>query len=216
MIGLAIVEDDKHIRTSLMDYFSNQEDIHMIHSEDSVEKFLNWISITDQKPDVILLDVSLPGMTGIDGIQKIREIDESVSIIMLTIHDDSDRVFRSFTEGADGYLLKSTPLAKIKEGLLDIQQNGAPMSPSIAKKVIRHFAQKKPEKKSQKAKLNTLTPREKEVVNGLVEGFSYKEVASNLELAVETIRHHVKNIYSKLHVNSKSQVVAKSLRGEIE
>lgn len=194
-------------------YFEKQQGITLLEVSDSIEAFLPWLSNAEVLPDVLLLDVSLPGMTGIQGISKIKQLSEELSIIMLTIHDDSERVFNAFKEGANGYLLKSTPLAKIKEGILDIQENGAPMSPSIAKKVIAHFNQKTGRKKTDD--LNALTPREQDVVDGLVEGLGYKEIASKLEISIETVRHHIKNIYNKLHVNSKSQVVAKSLRGEI-
>lgn len=212
-IKLAVVEDDRHIRESLSYYFSNQENISLIYDADSVEEILKWLPSAKEKPDVLLLDVSLPGLTGIQGISKILEFLPEVSIIMLTIHDDSERVFSAFKEGANGYLLKSTPLVKIKEGILDIQENGAPMSPSIAKKVIAHFNQNTNKKKEKE--LNALTAREEDVVDELVEGLSYKEIANKLQLSIETIRHHIKSIYTKLHVHSKSQVVAKSLRGEI-
>lgn len=215
MIKLALVEDDWHIRDSLTMFFSEQKDIQLLQASDSVESFLEWLTVSDTIPDVLLLDVSLPGVSGIDGIQKIRNVSQGISIIMLTIHDDSNRVFNAFKEGANGYLLKNTPLAKIKEGILDIQDNGAPMSPSIAKKVIAHFKHNQRKKIKREGDLNALTEREKDVVDGLVEGHSYKEIASKLGLSIETIRHHIKNIYNKLHVNSKSQVVAKSLRGEI-
>ena len=214
MIKLAIVEDDQHIRDSLTVFFSSQKEIELLSAADSVEAFLKWLSDAAVIPDVLLLDVSLPGVSGIEGIQAIKSQAEDVSIIMLTIHDDSDRVFNAFKEGANGYLLKNTPLAKIKEGILDIQTNGAPMSPSIAKKVISYFNQGS-KKKRKEEDLNALTEREGDVVDGLVKGLSYKEIASSLNLSVETIRHHIKNIYTKLHVNSKTQVVAKSLRGEI-
>lgn len=210
---IALVEDDRHIRGSLEKYLSIQPELELIFSGESVEDYLVWANKGEQLPDVVLLDVSLPGMTGIEGIKEIRKYSTEISIIILTIHDDSERVFSAFKEGANGYLLKSTPLAKIKEGILDIRSNGAPMSPSIAKKVIDHFAGN--EKTSKPKEINPLTNREKDVVHGLVDGYSYKEIASDLDLSVETIRHHIKNIYSKLYVNSKSQVVAKSLRGEI-
>ena len=213
-INLAIVEDDQVIRESLTLYFSKQSQFNLLIAEDSVEGFLTWLSHTSDIPHILLQDISLPGMTGIEGLQKVKLLAPNMSIVMLTIHDDSQRVFDAFKEGADGYLLKSTPLAKIKEGMLDIQQNGAPMSPSIAKKVITFFnqEQKKPTKDK---KTDSLTAREHDVVNGLVDGLSYKELATRLAVSIETIRHHIKNIYSKLHVHSKSQVVAKSLRGEI-
>lgn len=213
-VNLAIVEDDRVIRESLAMYFSKQDELSLLIAEDSVEAFIDWLSDTTEYPDILLLDVSLPGMTGIEGIQKIKKIATEVSIVMLTIHDDSERVFNAFKEGADGYLLKNTPLAKIKEGILDIQQNGAPMSPSIAKKVIAHFNQTQKIKVKSKS-INSLTVREEDVVTGLVDGLSYKELAIRLAVSIETIRHHIKNIYSKLQVNSKSQVVAKSLKGEI-
>jgi len=208
-IALVLVEDDRKIREGLSTYFSMQSEIRLQAAYDSVE---NLLYKHHEVPGVLLLDINLPGISGISGIQQIKTKWNGLSIVMLTNFDDADHIFQSLKAGANGYLLKSTPLARIKEGILDIQQNGAPMSPGIAKKVIDYF---NPGFKSATPKSDSLTPREKEVVDGLVKGLTYDQIASYLQLSVETVRHHIKNIYSKLQVNSKVEVVSKSLRGEI-
>ena len=212
-IILAIIEDDKVIRETLARYFEIQEGISFSFAESSVEAFCNRIKTESKKPNVLLLDISLPGITGIQGIPEIKRLIPEISIIMNTIHNDNDKIFSAFKSGADGYVLKNTPLPKLKEGIYDIQTNGAPMSPSIAKKVINHF--RASDEKKRNINRVSLTQREKEVIDGLVDGLTYKKLADRLNVSLETIRHHIKNIYSKLNVNSKSQVVAKSLKGEI-
>lgn len=208
-IPLVIVEDDRKAREGLSLYFGAQPEMNLQGSYDTVENLLEY---HHERPGVVLLDINLPGISGIKGIQLIKSKWNGASVVMLTNFDDADRVFQSLKAGANGYLLKSTPLAKIKEGILDIEANGAPMSPVIAKKVIDYF---NPGFKSENPKPGQLTPREKEVVDGLVKGLSYDQIAQHLQVSLETVRHHIKNIYSKLQVNSKVEVVAKSLRGEI-
>ena len=212
-IILAIVEDDTIIRDSLEQYFSSQDDILFSFAENSVEAFCQKVIHSTNKPNVILLDISLPGITGIEGIPKIKKLLPGVAIVMNTIHNDNERIFNSFRAGADGYILKNISLSKIKDGLMDIRSNGAPMSPSIAKKVINYF--RTPDNNKANTQKEALTNREKQVVDGLVDGLTYKKIADHLGISLETVRHHIKNIYSKLNVNNKSQVVVKSLRGEI-
>jgi DNA-binding NarL/FixJ family response regulator len=159
-------------------------------------------------PDVILLDIGLPGISGINGIKLIKEKYPEVNIIILTVYENEDKIFSALCEGASGYLIKTTPLNKVKDAILEVLAGGAPMSPQIARKVVSHFNVNKHIKSS-------LTAKEKEIVAGLVDGLSYKMIARSNEISIETVRFHIKNIYKKLHVNCKAEVITKSLRGEI-
>lgn len=208
MIKLAIIEDDSSIRDTLEKYFNAQEQIDCFLVCDSVEAFLTK-SKKVEAIDVILSDIGLPGRSGIEGILPIKQQFPGVKILMLSVYNDSDNVFQAICNGALGYLVKNTPLAKIKEAIINVYQGDAAMSPSIARKVIAYFH---PQKKKVKVQL---TKREKEVVQGLVDGLSYKMVANRLGISFETVKQHIKNIYKKLEINSKSELIARSYRGEI-
>jgi DNA-binding NarL/FixJ family response regulator len=177
---------------------------------DSVEDMLDYLE-EHPLPDVILMDIQLPGMSGIKGISLIKEEYENIDIIMLTVYHDSHKIFNALRAGASGYLLKHTSLPEIKESILKLLDGGAPMSPQIARKVINHFQENAPKKNAD----SDLTPREHDIVNGLVDGLSYKMIADRYDISIDTVRAHIRNIYKKLHVNSKAEVIAKSLKGEI-
>jgi len=211
MIIAAIVEDDNDIRNGVQHYLKMQKDISCPVAEESVESFLYKTEDKLSGFDIIIMDIELPGMSGIEGIKIIKEKAPDVDIIMFTIFDDHDKIFRSLCAGASGYLLKNTPLPEICEALKQIKSGGAPMSPQIAKKTLDFFKQNtKP--KDQKS---LLSDRENEIVIGLVDGLTYKLIADRMSISIETVRYHIKNIYQKLHVNCKAEVISKSLRGEI-
>jgi DNA-binding NarL/FixJ family response regulator len=205
-----IVEDNKKIRGLIQRYLDMQDDLSCPVAVDSVEEMLDYLE-EHPHPDVILMDIQLPGMSGIKGIGLIKEKYPEVEIIMLTVYHDSHKIFKALRAGASGYLLKHTSLPEIKKSILKLLDGGAPMSPQIARKVITHFqdegAKKNPE--------SDLTPREHDIVNGLVDGLSYKMIADRYDISIDTVRAHIRNIYKKLHVNSKAEVIAKSLKGEI-
>ena len=209
MITVAIIEDDEDIRAGIQKYLNKQPGFSCRIAEESVEIFLSqWRD--DEMPEVILMDIGLPGMSGIDGIRLIKQKYPEIDIVMLTVYHDSHRIFEALRAGASGYLLKNTPLAEIKEAIEQLKAGGAPMSPQIARKVIEHF---NPANKHEPE--SPLTAKEKEIVVGLVDGLSYKMIADRMNISVETVRFHIKNIYQKLHVHSKAEVITKSLRGEI-
>lgn len=209
MIHIAIVEDDAEVKLAIQDYLNAQPEFVCALAEESVEKFLMKLN-EDNEPDIILMDIELPGMSGIDGIRMIKDTYPEIDIIMLTIYDDSHKIFQSLCAGASGYLLKNRPFPEIKEAIEVLYSGGAPMTPQIARKVIDYFHPQT----SQKAD-SPLTEKEKEIVIGLVDGLSYKMIADRLYISLETVRTHIKNIYKKLHVHSKAEVIGKSLRGEI-
>ncbi|MCX6150015.1 MAG: response regulator transcription factor [Ignavibacteriales bacterium] len=209
VISIAIIEDIKEIREALKEFLKTQPNFLCEVASDSVQEFMKQVDFNNP-PDVLLLDIGLPGISGIVGMKLIKEKIPDVDIIMLTVYDDHNKIFQSICAGATGYLLKNTPLPKIKEAIEEVASGGSPMSPQIARAVLEYFSPHKI------LKQNThLTEKEKQVVACLVDGSSYKMIASQMNNSIETIRHHIKNIYKKLHVNSKSEVVSKSLRGEI-
>ena len=207
MIKVAYIEDDPYIRDFISDFLKDSPEFEFLTACESVENFIVEAK-TLEKPDVLLQDISLPGMSGLEAIRHIKNIFPATEVIMFTIHDDSERIFKALCAGASGYLLKSTPIPKIKEAIYQVYRGEAAMSPSIARKVIQYF---RPEKKNKEQ----LSPREMQIVEAMVEGMSYKMIAGKLMVSVNTVCYHVKNIYRKLQVNSKAEVIAKSLKGEI-
>lgn len=211
MITVGIIEDDGQIREGIRKYLSVQKEFLCEYAEESVEDFLAQVN-DRQFPDVILMDIGLPGMSGISGMRLIKERYPDVDIIMLTVYTEWQRIFDSLCAGASGYLLKNTPLTEIKKAIESVRAGGAAMSPEIARKVMEYFG---PAGREAVKPESSLTPKEKEIVVGLVDGLSYKMIADRMDVSIDTIRFHVKNTYKKLHVNSKAEVISKSLRGEI-
>lgn len=209
MAQVGIIEDNKKIRQLMQRYLDMQEDMSCPVATESVEDMLDYLS-TYSNPNVLLMDIQLPGMSGIEGMKIIQQKYPDIEIIMLTVYHDSHKIFESLKAGASGYLLKHTSLPEIKDAIELLMQGGAPMSPQIARKVITHFNDR-----GQKKQESNLTNREQDIVNGLVDGLSYKLIADRLKISIDTVRAHIRNIYKKLHVNSKAEVIAKSLRGEL-
>jgi len=159
------------------------------------------------EPSVILIDLGLPGISGIDGMPLLRRRFSAAALIALTVYEDNDRVFRALCAGAGGYLLKNTPPAKLIEGIRDAVKGGAPISPEIALKVVELFRRFRPPDRV----AYDLTPHEIRLLKLLVEGHSYKTAAVHLKVSINTIAFHIQNIYTKLHVHSKSEAVARAL-----
>jgi DNA-binding NarL/FixJ family response regulator len=209
MIAVGIIEDDATVREAFRDYCNAQAGMSCVAAEESAEDFLERMRSGDV-PDVVLMDIGLPGMSGIEAIRFVRELDSRVNIIMLTVYMDTAKIFRSLCAGATGYLLKTTPFHEIKEAIEIVYRGGAPMSPQIARKVINLF-----QEGERKQLPSPLTPKEQQVVVGLVEGLSYKMIADRLDVTIETVRSHIKSIYTKLQVHGKAEVIARSMKGEI-
>jgi DNA-binding NarL/FixJ family response regulator len=209
-VKLGIIEDAPHVRTSLVEFFETCPEVELCAVADSVEGFLEQLESEDVlMPDVVLSDINLPGMSGIEGIRRVKALNPDVDIIMLTVFNDSDRIFKSLCAGATGYALKSTPMPEILKAIMEIRAGGSYMSPSIARKVVDHFA---PAKRREEDELSV---REKQVIQALSEGLSYKLIADRLSVSIDTVRTHIKHIYRKLHVNSKVEVLNKAMKGEI-
>ncbi|NOX18112.1 MAG: response regulator transcription factor [Chlorobi bacterium] len=206
MISVGIIEDRIEIREALVAYLKSMDTIYCNIAEESVEDFLSNLS-SEAAIDVLLLDIELPGISGISGIPLIKEKFPNVNIIIITVYEDEDKIFNALKNGASGYLLKNTPFPQIKKAIIDIHNGGAPMTPLIARKVIQFFSGNKKQTIKE-----SLTPKEKQVVAGLIDGLSYKKIAESLGNSVETIRSHIKNIYRKLEVNSRAEIVARSAK----
>ncbi len=199
-IDLAIVEDDKAIRSILVNYFEKDGAyFNSVISFNCVEDILSCES--DLENHIILLDINLPGMSGVDGIFHIKNKWPMSEIIMISVLSDSNNIFKSICAGASGYLDKDTPLSKIKEAVVALSEGGSPITPAIARKVFDYF-------QPNKNLAEDLTKRERDVVQGLVEGLSYKLIAVKLEVSIDTVRKYIRRIYSKLHVNSKGELLA--------
>jgi DNA-binding NarL/FixJ family response regulator len=168
-------------------------------------------SFAKDAPDVLLLDIDLPGMSGSDGVSLLKQKHPSVEILMLTVYAEEGKVFESICNGACGYLLKETPPARLLEAISEAHRGGAPMSPEIARKVVTLFQKTGPPEKID----GQLTPQELRLLKLLVEGYSYQGSADRLSISVNTVRDYIRTIYDKLHVHSRSQAVAKALRSRI-
>ena len=207
-INLAIIEDDELIQESLSDFFRAQPHIDCLQISSSVEDFLKRIVSSEKRPDIILLDINLLGMSGIKGIPLILNELPKVDVVMLTTFEDNDSIYKALCAGACSYLSKTTPLKKILETLEIVHNGGSYMSPSIARKIVNRFAPKHNHSE-------VLTSRQKDIVTGIVDGKSYKMVANDLFVSLDTVRSHIKNIYKALEINSKAELIKKSYDNEL-
>lgn len=208
MINVAIIEDNNTIREGLAALINGTTGYSCIGSYRDCETFLSVL--TTLKVDVVLMDIGLPGINGIEGVIKAKLIKPDINILMLTIYEESNVVFKALCAGACGYLVKKTPPSKLLEAIKDAFDGGSPMSSQIARQVITVFQQNKD--MSFNSTEHELSVREKEVLNLLAEGNNYQEIADELYISVDTVRHHIRNIYKKLHVHSQSEAVAKAIR----
>lgn len=204
-IVVSIVEDDDRIRDSLIEVFKGSGDFRLLHTYRSGEEALD--RIPKEKPDVVMMDINLPGMSGIDCVGKLKVIDPSLPIVMLTVFEDADKIFKALVAGACGYLVKRTPPEEILAAIKEVHRGGAPMSTQIARKVVQSFHKMGPSSKD----TENLTDREMQILDGLAKGYLCKEIADNLGISLETVRTHMKKIYEKLHVRSRTQAVLKYL-----
>lgn len=206
-ISVAIIEDQQEIRESLAALIAGSEGFSCYGAFDSMERALAQFS-PGSLPDVALIDIQLPGIDGIDGIRQLRQKWPSICPITLTVHDDDQRVITALCAGANGYLLKNTPPVRLVEAIREGARGGSPMSPEIARRVIDLFRKVAPPPKAD----YQLTPHELRILKLLVNGENYKTSALKLGVSVNTISFHVRAIYEKLHVHSRSDAVAKALR----
>jgi DNA-binding NarL/FixJ family response regulator len=211
MIKVAIVEDNQTIREGLSALINGTEGYKCVAAFRDCETFLN--KLNQLEVDVVLMDIGLPGMSGIEGVAQAVKKNPDLNILMLTIYEDSEKVFDALCSGASGYLVKKTPPAKLLEAIKDAHDGGSPMSSGIARQVINAFKETKA--KTSNDEDYKLSSREIEVLNLLSDGYNYQEIAESMFISVDTVRHHIRNIYKKLHVHSQSEAVAKAIRKKI-
>jgi DNA-binding NarL/FixJ family response regulator len=207
MIAVAIVEDIREIREGLRLLIDNSNDFSCKEVYASAEEALESIPLS--QPDVVLMDIHLPGITGIECIRQIKHECPTTQFIMSTIYEDDDNIFESLKAGASGYLLKKTEPVKILEAIREVYNGGSPMSTQIARKVIASF-----QASNGIDETGILTPKEKEILKALSKGLRYKEIAFEMHISIETVRSHVRRIYEKLHVQSRTEALNK-VRGRV-
>jgi DNA-binding NarL/FixJ family response regulator len=205
-IRVAIIEDIRTLRDGLSALIDGTPGFQCTGRFRSAEEAIERIRA--DLPDVVLADIGLPGMSGIEAVRLLKEQFPALTLLMLTVYDDDDRVFEALCAGASGYLLKKTPPARLLESLKEAVEGGAPMSPEIARRVVELFREIRPPAQSQEQ----LTAHELRLLKLLVNGYSYKAAATNLGVSINTVCFHIKKIYEKLQVHSKSEAVAKALR----
>ena len=208
-LRVVIIEDEREVRDGLALLINGTQGLRCEKSYRSMEDALSRID--GDAPDVVLTDLRLPGMSGIDGIRALRERFPQVPILALTIYDSDAQVFDALCAGASGYLLKNTPPGRLLESLEDVARGGAPMSPEVARRVVRLFHAFRPPARAE----YNLTPQQNELLRLLVDGHHKKTAAHEMGISVNTVSFHLKNIYEKLQVHSKSEAVAKALRERI-
>lgn len=208
-ISVVVIEDMREVRESLAALINGTKGFSCVGAYFSMETAL--ASIDKKLPDVVLTDIGLPGMSGIDGIKILRERYPDLPTIALTVYDNDDKVFNALCAGASGYLLKNTPPARLLESIKEVAEGGAPMSPEIASRVIKLFRKFSPPETAS----YRLTPQEIQLLKLLIEGHYKKTAAYQMGISVNTISFHLKNIYTKLQVHSKTEAVAKALREKL-
>ncbi|RTL48830.1 MAG: response regulator [Sphingobacteriales bacterium] len=206
MIKVAIIEDNNTLRKSLSQLFETTEGMGCVTS---LSNLMNVVSeFRKTRPDIVLMDIGLPNISGIEGVRTVKDNFPEIQVLMFTVFDDDEKIFEAIKAGASGYLLKKSSPEEITEAVLSLYQGGAPISASIARKVIQSF-QHGPAINKEDFQLTT---RENEILNSLVDGLSYKKLAEKYFISISTVRTHIQHIYEKLHVNSKAEAVAKTLK----
>jgi len=209
MIKVAVFEDRPDLRQALISLLESSAGIECCGAWENCDNIIAIMQVN--QPHVVLMDIEMPGINGIQGLQIMQEHFPAISVIMLTVFEDDDNVFNSLCLGAHGYLLKRMPPGKIIDAIKEVYAGGSPMTSSVARKVLQTFAQqnKKP------ANNYGLTQREKDILQSLVQGNSYKMIAAALNISIDTVRSHIRKIYDKLHVHSMNEAVAIALKNKI-
>jgi DNA-binding NarL/FixJ family response regulator len=210
---IAIFDDNKNIRNSIQLLLQTEPEFEVVGAFSHVLDCVD--DIKQCNPDVILMDIEMPGMTGIEAVRTIKKEFPNILILMQTVFEDDDRVFDSICAGASGYILKNFLNTKLVDSIKELQYGGSPMSPSVARKVFNKMQTLAAHVKPEAAPDYNLTAREKEVLGCIVDGLAYKMIADKLSISYETVRSHVKKIYEKLHVASLTEVVSKAMKERI-
>lgn len=206
-IKVAIVEDDAGIRASLAALIRRAPEFKLTGDYPDADAALK--AIPEKPPNVVLMDINLPGMNGVECVRQLKAALPAVQFLMLTVYEDSDSLFRSLKAGASGYLLKRTASARLLEAIQDVHAGGAPMTPQLARRVVQFFS--KPAEGD--STMAHLTPGERDFLDQLANGYAYKEIADRMNISIDTVRSYVRTVYEKLHVHSRTEAVVKYLRG---
>jgi DNA-binding NarL/FixJ family response regulator len=206
-IKVAIVDDDEGIRSSLSALIRRASGCRLAGEYANAETALQ--EIPRHPPDVVLMDINLPGMKGYDCVRQLKAGNPAIQFLMLTVYEDSESLFKSLRAGASGYLLKRTASARLLEAIRDVYEGGSPMTPQLARRVVQFFS----DPHSEGSSLARLTPAEKEFLDLLAKGYAYKEIADRMSISIDTVRSYVRTVYEKLHVHSRTEAVVKYLRG---
>jgi DNA-binding NarL/FixJ family response regulator len=206
-IKVAIVEDDEGIRSSLGTLIRRAPSLRLSGEYPDAEVALK--EIPRRPPDVVLMDINLPGMKGVECVRHLKTHMPAVQFLMLTVYEDSDSLFNSFKAGASGYLLKRTASARLLDAIRDVHGGGSPMTPQLARRVVQFFSQQS----QGQSPVSHLTAGEKDFLDQLSKGYAYKEIAGRMNISIDTVRSYVRTVYEKLHVHSRTEAVVKYLRG---
>jgi DNA-binding NarL/FixJ family response regulator len=205
-IKVAVVDDDEGIRSSLASLIRRAPSLRLAGDYADAESALKEIP---QRPtDVVLMDINLPGMNGVECVRQLKASAPGVQVLMLTVYEDSDSLFNSLKAGASGYLLKRTASARLLEAIRDVYAGGSPMTPQLARRVVQHFSQQS----DGDSPVARLTPGEREFLSQLANGYAYKEIADRMNISIDTVRSYVRTVYEKLHVHSRTEAVVKYLK----
>jgi DNA-binding NarL/FixJ family response regulator len=209
LIRTAIVEDDKYIRDSLAQLIKNAADFELAGAYKDGTAALK--GIPSAKPDVVIMDIQLPGINGVECVRELKAAQPGINFLMLTAYEDSELLFESFKAGASGYLLKRTTSKRLLDSIRELQAGGSPMTPQIARQVVQFIATLSKSPKNSTSELTQLTPGQKKTLEELAEGYSYKEIATHMNISVDGVRAFIRKIYEKLHVHSRTEAIIKFL-----
>ena len=206
-VRISIIEDDSRLRQIYANYVRQSAELELVGQYPDAESAIE--AIPTERPDVVLMDIHLPGMNGIECVRRLKELLPQTHFMMLTVYEDAEKIFSALKAGASGYLLKRTTEPELMAAILDISRGGSPMSSAIARKVVQSFQNPPPGQALGEAA--RLSPREREILDLLARGFAYKQIADQLQISGPTVNHHIRNMYDKLHVHSRAEAVAKYL-----
>jgi DNA-binding NarL/FixJ family response regulator len=206
-IKVAIVDDDEDIRASLATLIRRAPALRLVGDYPDAEAAVQ--DLPQRAPDVVLMDINLPGMNGVECVRQLKGSLPAVQFLMLTVYEDSDSLFNSLKAGASGYLLKRTASTRLLEAIRDVHSGGSPMTPQLARRVVQFFSRPA----DGAAAVAHLTPGEKDFLDQLAKGYAYKEIADRLGISIDTVRSYVRTVYEKLHVHSRTEAVVKYLQG---
>jgi DNA-binding NarL/FixJ family response regulator len=211
-IAVWVIEDNRALREALAGLLDDQPDLYCAHALPDCERMLEVLD-AGEAPDVVLMDIGLPGLSGIEGIRRLHGLSPTTRVLVLTIHEDDQQVFDAISAGASGYLLKPLPPQQLLEAIGEVMRGAAPINPFIAGKLLAAFAQHAAPRS--RANDSGLTSREREILQLLVDGLTLRGIGERLGLSYHTISNHLRNIYAKLHVRSRSAAVSRALREEL-